>query len=237
MGEFADRSNSSLPSGMTPAALEQLFDWIESNGWVVDGAEQGIEGLVGSLQPFDQRGEFGTWVEFHVEAAAEAQETARWWLGVDQPGLADRLVVFAQTGADGSQAALWLDDEGRQRIVHLGSGSGSTLAGVIADDLALGLAVAELAAVPQPRRRTQRIVGLADAAGVEHRQPAGADAFHHSGGPLDLDQLLTQLGVGQLVRILSGQTGQRRQHRRHVRHDPVPLVRSSGCDYHSREGV
>jgi len=89
---------------------------------------------VGSLQPFDQRGEFGTWVEFHVEAAAEAQETARWWLGVDQPGLADRLVVFAQTGADSSQAALWLDDEGRQRIVHLGSGSGSTLAGVIADD-------------------------------------------------------------------------------------------------------
>ena len=31
-------------------------------------------------------------------------------------------------------AAFWLDDDGRQRIVHLGSGSGSSLVCVLADD-------------------------------------------------------------------------------------------------------
>jgi hypothetical protein len=31
------------------------------------------------------------------------------------------------TGGDGSRAGLWLDDDGRQHIVHLGSGSGSTM--------------------------------------------------------------------------------------------------------------
>ena len=30
--------------------------------------------------------------------------------------------------------AFWLDDDGRQRIVHMGSGSGSTLVCVLADD-------------------------------------------------------------------------------------------------------
>ena len=31
-------------------------------------------------------------------------------------------------------AAFWLDDDGKQKIVHLGSGSGSTLVCVLADD-------------------------------------------------------------------------------------------------------
>jgi len=88
--------------------------------------------------------------------------------------------------------------------------------------------VAELAAVPQPRRRTQRVVRGADVAGVEHRQPAGADPFGTADHPLDVEQLLAQLGVGQLVRVLGGQLGQRRQHRRHVRHDPPPSPRCSG---------
>ena len=38
-----------------------------------------------------------------------------------------RLLVFARSGADGSECALWLDDEGHTQIVHIGSGSGSMM--------------------------------------------------------------------------------------------------------------
>ena len=38
-----------------------------------------------------------------------------------------RLLVFAQSGADGSECALWLDDEGCTQIVHIGSGSGAMM--------------------------------------------------------------------------------------------------------------
>ena len=44
------------------------------------------------------------------------------------------LAAFCQTGGDGSYAALWLDDHGATKIVHLGSGSGSTMVGVLVDD-------------------------------------------------------------------------------------------------------
>jgi hypothetical protein len=45
---------------------------------------------------------------------------------------ADRLATFCRTGGDGSMAALWRDDEGEIRFVHLGSGSGSVMVGVLA---------------------------------------------------------------------------------------------------------
>ena len=52
-----------------------------------------------------------------------------WWLGSENPRHNSRLKVFAKTGADGSSAAFWLDEKGEQQIVHLGSGSGSTMIG------------------------------------------------------------------------------------------------------------
>ena len=45
-----------------------------------------------------------------------------------------RLAPFCRTGGDGSCAALWIDDSGTPHIVHLGSGSGSTMMGILADD-------------------------------------------------------------------------------------------------------
>jgi hypothetical protein len=54
--------------------------------------------------------------------------------GHETTAIMTRVSVFAKTGADGSTAALWIDDEGRQRIVHMGSGSGSTLTCVLAED-------------------------------------------------------------------------------------------------------
>lgn len=39
----------------------------------------------------------------------------------------DRLWFVLRTGGEGSSVCLWLDDEGRQQVVHHGSGSGSIL--------------------------------------------------------------------------------------------------------------
>lgn len=41
---------------------------------------------------------------------------------------------FCRTGADGSMAALWHAPDGRNLIVHMGSGSGSTLTCVLGED-------------------------------------------------------------------------------------------------------
>lgn len=124
-----------LPPGMTvPAPLAALYDWIEERGLFVDHAG----GRVGFLFPeaelkagwTDAGRPGGTIIEF----AAEGSGNLRTWFGHDDPTLGQRLCVFAQSGAEGSSAAFWLDDDGRQRIVHMGSGSGSTLVCVLADD-------------------------------------------------------------------------------------------------------
>ena len=44
------------------------------------------------------------------------------------------MCVFAKSGADGSECAFWLTDKDELRIVHMGSGSGSCLACVLADN-------------------------------------------------------------------------------------------------------
>jgi hypothetical protein len=46
----------------------------------------------------------------------------------------DRFATFCRTGSDGSHAALWRNDDGLLRIVHLGSGSGSTMLGTLTDN-------------------------------------------------------------------------------------------------------
>ena len=55
------------------------------------------------------------------------------WTGIDDPSANERLIDFCRTGGDGSHAALWRDPDGRVRIVHMGSGSGSIWGGVITD--------------------------------------------------------------------------------------------------------
>ncbi|NJM50663.1 MAG: hypothetical protein HC843_07140 [Sphingomonadales bacterium] len=49
----------------------------------------------------------------------------------EDPIIYERFAEFCSTGGDGSRAALWLDDDGQQHIVHMGSGSGSTLIGIM----------------------------------------------------------------------------------------------------------
>ncbi|MGH1439397.1 MAG: hypothetical protein ACRBBR_04720 [Cellvibrionaceae bacterium] len=114
-----------------PDALNKLFDWIESNGL----CEETDIGRVGYLYPLDKlRNEWGdtersggTSIEFFAEPNSDSYHFI-------SGEIRNRLRVFARTGGDGSVAAFWLDDDGNQKIVHIGSGSGSILACVLAED-------------------------------------------------------------------------------------------------------
>jgi hypothetical protein len=67
-------------------------------------------------------------VTFHAADPA----VTRSWLRSDDPAVLGRLAIIVRTGGDGSVAGLWRDDDGGQWFVHLGSGSGSTLACILA---------------------------------------------------------------------------------------------------------
>lgn len=119
-----------LPGMYLPDSFELLFNWIDLNDeiFVNDGR------YVGSIFPRkelkDNEVAGGTDIEF----SAEGNEHLKYWFDHEDPDVIDRLYVFAQTGAEGSIAAFWLNPENEQKIVHLGSGSGSHLTCVLAND-------------------------------------------------------------------------------------------------------
>ena len=113
-----------------PEPLIKLFDWIEKNGL----AEETEIGRVGYLYPIDKmrnvsQRQCGTSMEFY----AEEQSDDFYFV---HKGIKDRLRIFARTGGDGSVAAFWLDDNGEQNIVHIGSGSGPGSGSILACVLA-----------------------------------------------------------------------------------------------------
>jgi hypothetical protein len=116
-------SEALLPGMVLPAEFTALFKWIESNGFYTDTKA----GRIGSLCP-EHRSE-GTRIEF----LAEGNVNVQYWFGRKRSSVLDRLCVFANTGAEGSNAAFWIDDDGKQCIVHMGSGSGSLLCCVLAE--------------------------------------------------------------------------------------------------------
>lgn len=125
-----------LPEGMTlPEPLEKLFRWIETNGFFEDTPR----GRVGYLCPISQlrdhraeaRRPGGTEISFSAAAFPELG----YWFHEPSDELKNNFRVIAQTGGDGSMAALWKDPAtGTQKIVHVGSGSGSVLQCVLTDD-------------------------------------------------------------------------------------------------------
>ncbi len=102
-----------------PLELGLLFDWIESNGLFVDNDG----GRIGFLFPEDERQAGWTETErpggTNIEFGAAGNANLHHWFGHNRPEIINRLCVFAQTGAEGSEAAFWIDDNGDQRIVHL----------------------------------------------------------------------------------------------------------------------
>ena len=123
---------NALPKGVQiPEELCQLYQWIEDNGYYED--RDGVR--YGYLYPQDKlreswkedEREGGTDISFYVAKPSEREELLEISFGKHKEETAQRLLVFAQSGGDGSECALWLDDEGRTQIVHIGSGSGSMM--------------------------------------------------------------------------------------------------------------
>ena len=135
MSSFADETAALIPVPFVlPAEFRALFDWVEANGWIgtYPPGWAGVQPRFAALHPLDRH--LGSAVEFRVLLPVGGVATAAPWLGSEQPGTADRILPFARIGGDGSEAAFWIDEQGRQRIVILGSGSGSILACVLADE-------------------------------------------------------------------------------------------------------
>ncbi|MBO0358343.1 hypothetical protein J0X19_10340 [Hymenobacter sp. BT186] len=124
-----------LPEGMhIPPPLIQLYEWIVSKQLY----KETEDATYGFLYPehemkqswTDTGREGGTDIEF----VASGNVNLKYWFGKENEELNSRLCVFGRTGADGSECALWLTDSGQVKIIHMGSGSGSTLACVLADN-------------------------------------------------------------------------------------------------------
>ncbi|PSU92020.1 SMI1/KNR4 family protein [Photobacterium kishitanii] len=127
MNKLATEIERSLPEKMyLPDEIRKLLVWIENTGSVeeYDGKNYGT--LPGELNS-------NTYIEFYSEL-----ETKLWWCFDCKEAQIDeidkRIFIFARTGCDGSVAAFWLDDNGIQRIVHIGSASGSAMICVLGND-------------------------------------------------------------------------------------------------------
>ena len=123
---------NALPEGMQiPEELRKLYQWIEDNGYYMDA--KGVR--YGWLLPEDKIKENwtdnerigGTMITFNVDEESYRNELLEIQYKEHLEEVKRRLLVFARSGADGSECALWLDDEGHTQIVHIGSGSGSVM--------------------------------------------------------------------------------------------------------------
>ena len=134
MSVLLSQINDTLSPKMSmPSELAALFRWIDSNGYFVDLDA----GRLGFLFPEDKLKAGWTDTErpggTNIEFAAEGDANLHYWFDDETIDVSDRLCIFAKTGAEGSMAAFWIDDDGKQCIVHMGSGSGSLLCCVLAE--------------------------------------------------------------------------------------------------------
>lgn len=124
MALFLDTLLASFPaSNRPPETLVRFFEWI---------GQQGLH------RGFDTGGHRYALIDPDADRSSVTIEpvdlaASRSWTRSDDPAVYERLALFCRTGGDGSYAALWRDDDGAQHIVHLGSGSGSVLLGVMVD--------------------------------------------------------------------------------------------------------
>lgn len=122
MPSYADEMAARLPTGLPlPDEFRALFDWMDENGFLMPsqrfaGDRLGLLGTEDELQSGAV-----TAIMFRIETPEQARESGEAWFQGTVPDIERRIVPFARTGGDGSYCAFWLDEEGRQRIVHLGS--------------------------------------------------------------------------------------------------------------------
>lgn len=123
-----------LPGMYIPKPIKLLFEWIEAHSLYVDTKN----GRLGFLFPEEDMKTSRTKVQRNggtdISFASEGNVNMKYWFGHENPSILNRICVFAKTGSEGSMAAFWLDDNGNQNIVHMGSGSGSSLVCVLAEN-------------------------------------------------------------------------------------------------------
>lgn len=127
---------SVLPTGMyVPEEIKTLYNWIEKNQLYV---QTNSGHRIGFLFPEKELKE--SWTDngrnggTKIEFAAGGVDNLKYWFGQENEELKQRLCVFAQSGEEGSECAFWLTDDNEVKIVHMGSGSGSTLTCVLAEN-------------------------------------------------------------------------------------------------------
>lgn len=124
-----------MPGMYLPSPLKALFSWIETNDLYID---RPTGERIGFLFPEAELKQGWTETERPggtiIEFFAKGNVNLKYWFGHERAEVMNRLCVFANTGAEGSMAALWLAPGGEQKIVHLGSGSGSIMVCVLAED-------------------------------------------------------------------------------------------------------
>lgn len=136
MGLLLEQLQKTLPKGMhVPEPIVLLYDWIEANGFIDDSGNNRIGYLHLPSESLIRRNgittQLGTWIEF----AAQNNEGLFGWFRDDaREEVINRLCMFAQAGAEGSMAALWLDDNNEIKIVLMGGGSGSVAMCIIAEN-------------------------------------------------------------------------------------------------------
>ena len=125
---FTDEIAAAFPHrNPLPAILRQALQFMEDHGCVRTRRDGG---RYIAMHPEPAISDIAT-TTFHIPDAADTAH----WTKSDDPDVNDRLVIFIRTGGDGSWAGLWQDNDGRQRIVHLGSGSGSVMLCVLTENM------------------------------------------------------------------------------------------------------
>lgn len=132
MNQLIYQLQSVLPDGMSiPKEIEMLYEYIEENGYYID--RKNIR--YGFLCPEDNPS--GTNITFRIDD----DDTLKYFIpsyfgdgSADATEVKKRVCIFARSGKDGSLCALWLNEQNETKIVHLGTGSGSMLYGVIAEN-------------------------------------------------------------------------------------------------------
>lgn len=124
---FREIVAASMPAGLPlPNEVGEVLAWMEEHDCV--GRYTHTDEWYGGLYPVgDVAGQYSS-VAFY----AADPSVVKAWLRSDDPAVLGRLAIMVRTGGDGSAAGLWRDDDGQPRFVHLGSGSGSTLACTLA---------------------------------------------------------------------------------------------------------
>lgn len=125
---FTDEMARAFPAGNPlPPLLQQAIAWLEEQG-CVRTRRDGVRYM--TLHPEPEYSAIAT-TSFYLPDPADSAH----WTTSDDPEVNQRLSIFLRTGGDGSWAGLWRDENGQQRIVHLGSGSGSLMLCVLTDNM------------------------------------------------------------------------------------------------------